>query len=83
MEGIQGEKEGRDKTGGLEGFGEKAALAEGLKEVRRRPGGDDLVEPYSRRREEQEPTFCISTEPGSRRQAATLDRRERLWWSEQ
>ena len=65
MEGIQGEEEGRDKTGGLEGFDEKAALAERLKEVRRRTGGDNLVEPYSRRREEQQQTFCVSTGPGS------------------
>ena len=40
-------------------------LAERLKEVRRRTGGDNLVEPYSRRREEQEQTFCVSTGPGS------------------
>lgn len=38
MEGTRGQKEGRDKTRGLEGFDEKAALAERLEEVKREIG---------------------------------------------
>lgn len=35
MEGTRGQKEGRGKTRGREGFEEKAALAERLEEVKR------------------------------------------------